>query len=51
MIYVSPSDVIPLAVFDVHPLKKPIYLFLSLGVILSESDALHLPVTHDEIPR
>jgi len=51
LIYVSPSDVIPLAVFDVHPLKKPIYLFLSLGVILSESDALHLPVTHDEIPR
>ena len=42
-----------LAVFDVRPPKKPIYFFfsLSLGVIPSESDALLLPITHNEIPR
>ena len=38
--------------FDVHPFSKSIYLlFLSLGVIRSESDALHFLVSHDEISR
>ena len=31
--------------------RKLIYLFLYLGVIPSESDALNLPVTHDQISR
>ena len=48
-ISVSPNDVIPLAVSDVHPLRKPIYLFvLFLGVLPSEFVALHLPKMHDE---
>jgi len=34
---VGPSNVIPLEVFDVHPLRKLIYLiFRSIGVLLSE---------------
>jgi len=49
---VSLSDVIPLAISDVRPPRKLIYLFvLSLGVTPSEYDALHLLVTHDEISK
>ena len=48
-IFVGPSDVIPLAVSDVHPLRKLIYLFiLFLGVLPIEIVALHLPEMHDE---
>jgi len=51
-IYVGHHDVIPLAVSDVHPPRKPIYLFvLSLGVLPSTFVALHLPEIHDEIYR
>ena len=46
---VGSNDVISLAVSDVHPLRKSIYLFvLSLGVFPSEYVALHLPEMHDE---
>ena len=49
--YVGPSDVISLAVSDVRPLKKFIYLsVLSLGVLLSEFVVLHLPEMPDETP-
>ena len=45
-IFVGPNDVILLAVFDVRPPRKLIYLFfLSLRIIPSESNALHLHVT------
>ena len=48
-ISVSPSDVIPLAVYDVRPPRKLIYLFvLSLGVLSNEFVVLHLPEMHDE---
>jgi len=51
-ISVDPSNAILLAVFDVHPLRKYIYLFfLSLRVRPSKFDALHVPVMHDEISR
>ena len=48
-ISVGPSDVIPLVVSDVHPLRKLIYLFvISFEILLSELVALHLPEMHDE---
>jgi len=39
-------------VFDVRPPRKLIYLFfLSLGVMFSGSDVLHLPAAHNEISK
>lgn len=35
------SNVIPLAVFDACPSKNYLYLFISLRVILNESDTLY----------
>jgi len=51
-IFVGPSDVILLAISDLHSPKKLIYLFvLPLRVLLSESVALRLSDIHDEICR
>ena len=48
-ISVGHSDVIPLAVSDVHPSRKPIYLFvLFVGVLPNEFVALHLPKMYGE---
>ena len=48
-ISIGHSDVILLAVSDLCPFKKLIYLFvLSLGVLPSELVALYLPEMHDE---
>ena len=48
-IFVGPSDVISVAVSDVRPPRKLIYLFfLSLRVLLIELVASHLPEMHDE---
>ena len=51
-ISVSLSDSIPLAVSDVRPPRKCIYLFvLSLGVLPNEFLVLHLPKIHDKIHK
>jgi len=48
-ISIGPSDIILLAVSDIRPPRKIIYLLaLSLGVLPSEFVALHLPEMHDE---
>jgi len=48
-IFVCPSDVISLAVSDVRPPRKPIYIFIiSLGVLPSEFIVLHLTAMHNE---
>jgi len=48
-ISVGLSDVIPLAISDVRPRRKLVYLFvLSLGVLPNEFIALYLLEMHDE---
>ena len=51
-ISVGPNNVITLAISDVCPPRKPLYLFvLSLGDLPSEFIALHLPEIHNKIRR
>jgi len=46
---VGHSNVIPIKVFDVRSLRKPIYLiFVCVGVLTSEFVALYLPEMHDK---
>ena len=50
-IYVTPSDVIPLAVSEVRPRNLMSLFLFSLGVTPSESIAFHLPFAYDETLR
>ena len=49
-ISVSPSNGIPLPVYEVRPRKFLSLFSLYLGVDSSESVALHLPIEHDKTP-
>ena len=48
---VSSSNVISLALFDVHSQETYISFFPIIKVIPCESDAMYLHVTHDKIPK
>ena len=50
-ISISPTNVMLLAVSEVRLPRKFMSFSLSLGVELSESIALHLPIAHDETCR
>jgi len=47
-IFVSPSDVLSLAVSDVRPPRTSIYLFVPYLRVLHEFVTLHFPEMHDE---